>query len=96
MNETPLLKSSSDDSPIQPYVKKNATPEKHKVSDSPTKATSVLEPSTGTDDTDYQEELRQLRASVKIPYLEPLPENLKMYTLVLDLDETIVNYKEKQ
>ena len=93
MNETPHLKSKSDESPIQPYVKKNATPEKHKVSDSPTKTTSVLEPSTGTDDQDYQEELRQLRATVKIPYLEPLPENLKMFTLVLDLDETLIHFQ---
>ena len=65
------------------------------MSDSPTKANAPLEPSTGTDDQDYHEELGLLRAAVKIPYLEPLPENLKnlkMYTLVLDLDETLIHF----
>ena len=41
-------------------------------------------------------ELALLRSQVKIPYLEPIPESMasiKLYTLVLDLDETLIHFQ---
>lgn len=40
-----------------------------------------------------------LRSKVTIPYLEPLPKSMakmKLYTLVLDLDETLIHFQQAQ
>ncbi len=41
-----------------------------------------------------QDENERLRSMVKIPYLPPLPESsMNVYTLVLDLDETLIHFE---
>ena len=38
-----------------------------------------------------EEEIKYLKAQVKIPYLPSLPRGFE-YTLVLDLDETLIHF----
>jgi hypothetical protein len=48
------------------------------------------------EDMKIAEELSKLRSQVQIPYLKPLPkslEDVKLYTLVLDLDETLIHFE---
>lgn len=49
-----------------------------------------------TEDQKFELELEALKAEVTVPYLAPLPacmQNVKMYTLVLDLDETLIHFQ---
>jgi TFIIF-interacting CTD phosphatase-like protein len=48
------------------------------------------------EDAKLELELQELRKKVTLPYLEPLPQalrNHKVYTLVLDLDETLIHFE---
>ena len=55
-------------------------------------------PTTVIDDEPIDEqimeiELQILRKSVTIPFLEPLKDDSDIYTLVLDLDETLIHFE---
>jgi hypothetical protein len=49
-----------------------------------------------TTDLKFERELNELRSQVRIPYLKPLPACMaeeRLYTLVLDLDETLIHFQ---
>jgi hypothetical protein len=49
-----------------------------------------------TTDQKLERELNELRSKVRVPYLEPLPDCMadsRLYTLVLDLDETLIHFQ---
>ena len=52
-----------------------------------------------TTDQKLERELNELRSKVRAPYLEPLPECMadsRLYTLVLDLDETLIHFQQAE
>lgn len=57
------------------------------------KNSQITETSETCFDAKLEEELKNLRKDVKVPYL---PKSTKKYTLVLDLDETLVHLVDNQ
>ena len=53
----------------------------------------ILETSESAIDAEIEQDLKELRKNVKVPFL---PVTKRKYTLVLDLDETLIHLKEQE